>query len=109
VELREALSDVDDVTVLYVLAGSQVNAKTRHFVDELGLRDRIRFLVDPESATIDALGIRLDTPEPIERGVPLPSTYVLDREGKVVFADVRRDFHTWISSRIVIAALYQVP
>jgi peroxiredoxin len=109
VELREALADVDDLVVLYVLAGSQVNAKTRHFVEELGLRERIRFLVDPESATIDALGIRLDDPEPIEQGVPLPATYVLDREGIVRFADVRRDFHFWIASEIVVAAIQLIP
>jgi peroxiredoxin len=108
VELREALADVDDLVVLYVLAGSQVNDKTRHFVAELGLRDRIRFLVDPGSATIDDLGLRLETPEDVETGVPHPATYVIDREGVVRFADVRRDFHFWISSEIVVAAVHQV-
>lgn len=107
-ELREALADVDDLVVLYVLAEEQVNDKTRHFVEELGLRDRIRFLVDPGSATIDALGLRKEEPEAIESGVPHPATYVIDREGVVRFADVRRDFHFWIDSEIVVAALYQI-
>jgi len=109
VELRKALADVDDLVVLYVLSSEQVNAKTRHFVDELGLRDRIRFLVDPQSATIDALGLRLETPEPIEAGVPNPATYVIDREGIVRFSDVRSDFHVWLASEIVVAAIVQIP
>ena len=108
-ELRDALAEVEDLVVLYVLAGNQVNPKTRHFVEELGLRERIRFLVDDGSATIDALGLRLQTPEPMEAGVPHPATYVIDREGIVRFADVRKDYHVWIASEIVVAAIYQIP
>jgi len=109
VELRDALAGMDDLVVLYVLAGSQVNDKTRRFVAELGLRERIRFLVDPESATIDALGLRLETPEAIEAGVPHPATYVIDRRGIVRFADVRRDFHFWLASETVLEAVRRVP
>jgi peroxiredoxin len=109
VELRASLADVDDLVVLYVLAESQVNDKTRRFVEELGLRQRIRFLVDPGSATIDAFGLRREDPEAIEVGVPHPATYVLDRQGIVRFADVRRDFHVWIASEIVAAAIHQIP
>jgi len=109
VELRDALAEVDDLVVLYVLSSDQVNDKTRHFVDELGLRERIRFLVDPGSATIDSLGLRREPAEPMEIGVPHPATYVIDREGIVRFADVRKDFHFWIASEIVVAAVYQIP
>ena len=100
---------MDDLVVLYVMAEEQINPKTRYFVDELGLRDRIRVLADPGSTTIDALGLKLETPEPIEAGVPHPATYVIDREGVVTFADVRRDFHVWIASDIVVSAIHLVP
>ena len=108
-ELRKSLAEVDDLVVLYVLADRQVNEKTRHFVDGLGLRDRIRFLIDPSSGVIDSLGLRLEDAEPIEAGVPLPATYVLDRQGVVRFADVRRDFHVWIASEVVVAAILAIP
>jgi len=109
VELRSALAKVEDLVVLYVMAENQVNEKTRRFIDELGLRGRVRFLVDPGSATMDALGIRLLSPEQIEAGVPHPATYVLDREGVIRFVDVRSDYHVWIASEIVAAAIHQLP
>lgn len=108
-ELRQALAEVDDLLVLYVLADVQVNPKTRSFVDELGLRDRVRFLVDPGSTAIDALGIRKPDPEDIERGVPHPATYVLDRRGVVRLVDVREDFHVWLDPQVVIDALAAIP
>jgi peroxiredoxin len=94
--------------VLYVLASNQVNPKTHAFIRDQGLGERVRFLVDPESATIDALGLRRPDPEPIEVGVPEPATYVIDRAGVVRFADVRHDFQIWIDPAAVIAALRDV-
>ena len=98
-----------DLVVLYVLPDSQVNDKTLRFIDELGLRDRIRFLSDPGSRTIDRLGLRKADPEPMEVGVPHPATYVLDREGFVRFVDVREDFHIWLDAGVIVAALQKIP
>ncbi len=95
--------------VLYVLPDSQVNDKTLRFIDELGLRDRVRFLSDPGSRTIDRLGLRKADPEPMEVGVPHPATYVLDREGFVRFVDVREDFHIWLDAGVIVAALQKIP
>jgi peroxiredoxin len=100
---------VPDLAVLYVMAGEQINAKSIAFVDELGLRDRVRFLADPGSRAIDRLGLRRPRPEPIERGVPHPTTYVLDREGRVRFVDVREDFHHWLDPRLLVDALRTIP
>ena len=100
---------MDDAVVLYVMAESQINEKTRRFVDELGLRERVRFLADPESALIDRLGLRKLDPEPIEVGVPHPATYVLDREGAVRFVDVREDFHVWLDPALLLDALARIP
>jgi peroxiredoxin len=108
VELRDALRGIDDLVVLYVLASNQVNPKTHAFLHDQGLSDRVRLLVDTDSATIDALGLRRPNPEAIEAGVPEPATYVIDRSGVVRFADVRSDFQLWIDPAAVIAALREV-
>ncbi|MEN8184019.1 MAG: hypothetical protein ABFS46_15945 [Myxococcota bacterium] len=107
--MREALEGMPDLVVLYVLPDSQVNQKTLRFIDELGLRDRVRFLSDPGSAAIDRLGLRRPNPEPIEAGVPHPATYVLDREGRVRFVDVREDFHIWLDADVVVDVLQRLP
>jgi len=91
------------------MAGNQVNDKTLRFIDELGLRQRIRFAVDANSVAIDALGLRKQDPEPIEAGVPHPTTYLLDREGVIRFVDVRRDFHIWLDPHLVAETLARVP
>jgi peroxiredoxin len=109
VELRQALEDQDDLVVIYAMASNQVNAKTIRFLDELGLRGRIRFARDPNSAAIDALGLRRQNAEPIEAGVPHPTTYVLDRDGVVRFLDVREDFHIWVDPAEVVEALAKLP
>jgi peroxiredoxin len=98
-----------DLVVLYVLPDVQVNEKTLRFIDELGLRDRVRFVADPGSRTIDRLGLLKADPEPMELGVPHPATYVLDREGRVRFVDVREDFHIWLDAETVVAALREIP
>ncbi len=104
-ELREALAEQKDLEVLYVLPSSQMNAKSLRFIDELGLRERVRFLVDPGSAAIDRLGLRLENAEPMEQGVPHPTTYLLDRAGVVRFADVRRDYPIWLDTALIVEAL----
>ncbi len=103
-ELRSAL-EAHDVAVLYVMADNQINAKTLRFIDELGLRERVRFLADPGGGAIERLGLRLENPEPIERGVAHPATYLLDRDGRIAMMDVRRDYHVWLDPSLVIEAL----
>jgi peroxiredoxin len=90
------------------MAKRQLNARSLRFVDDYGLRNRIHFWVDPESRAIDALGLRRPNPEPIEEGVPHPSTLLLDREGIVRFADVREDFRLWLDPAVVREALAAV-
>ena len=104
-ELRQTLERFADVRILYVLASGQINPKTLRFIDENGLREQIRFLSDPESRTIEQLGLRLETPEPMEAGVAHPATYLLDREGRVRLVDIRRDFHIWLDPSLIVEAL----
>lgn len=108
-ELREAFAEDDDLRIVWVMADNQINDKTLRFIDGLGLRERVHFAVDAGSAAIDRLGIRKQDPEPIEDGVPHPTTYLLDRDGVVRFVDVRRDFHIWVAPSLLREALAEVP
>ncbi|MCA9505322.1 MAG: redoxin domain-containing protein [Myxococcales bacterium] len=91
--------------VVWVMSDAQINDRTRIFVDELGLAERVLFLADPKSHLIRELGLLKPDPEPIEKGVPHPTTLLLDRQGIVRFADVRTDFHFWLDPESVRTAL----
>ena len=78
----------------------QVNPKTVKFVRDHDIDFHV--LVDRDRKVIDRFGVGNDElAEAIEEGVPHPTTYVLDRDGKVVLMDVRKDFHHWLSSTIL--------
>jgi peroxiredoxin len=109
VELRNALAATPDLQIVWVMAKRQMNERSLLFVDDYGLRSRIHFWVDPDSRAIDALGVRRPNPEPIEEGVPHPTTLLLDRDGIVRFADVREDFHIWLDPAVVREALASLP
>ena len=95
-ELREAFAATPDLKIVWVMSDAQINDRSRVFIDELGLADRILFLSDPKSQLIQDLGILKADPESIEIGVPHPTTLLLDRAGIVQFVDVREDFHIWL-------------
>ena len=78
------------------MSAAQVSDRTRAFVEELGLGARILFLSDPRSRLIRALGILKQNPENIEKGVPHPTTLLVDETGIVRFVDVRENFHFWL-------------
>jgi peroxiredoxin len=91
------------------MASGQINDRTRAFVDENGLRDRVLFLADEDSAVIRELGILRPNAEPMEKGVPHPTTFIVDREGIVRFADVREDFHIWLAPEVILEQLAGIP
>jgi len=91
--------------VVWLMADSQINAKTLRFIDGLGLREHVVFAVAPGSRSIDRLKVRLESPEAIEAGVPHPTTLLLDREGTVRFVDVREDYHIWLDPSLVAEPL----
>ena len=95
-ELREAFAGTPDLRIVWVMSDAQINARTRAFVGELGLASDILFLADPKSRLIRKLGLLKKDPEPIETGVPYPTTLLLDRAGRIRFADVRIDYHRWL-------------
>ena len=104
-ELRQAFADIGDVAVVWVMVDNQINEKTIRYIDGLGLRDRVHFAVDRGGRAVDTLRVRLENPEPMEAGVPHPTTYLIDRDGLVRFIDVRRDFHIWLDPSMILEAL----
>lgn len=108
-ELRNELEAAPDLQIVWVMAKRQLNARSLRFVDDYGLRSRIHFWADPESRAIDRLGIRRPNPEPIEEGVPHPTTLLLDRDGIVRFVDVREDFRIWLDPALLREALAKLP
>lgn len=91
------------------MADNQISDKALRYIDGMGLRERIHFAMDPGSAAIDTLGLRRENAEPIEAGVPHPTTYLLDRNGVVRFVDARTDYHLWLDPAVVIEALAAAP
>ncbi len=87
------------------MADNQITDKAVNYIDGMGLRERIHFVMDPGSVAIDTLGIRLPDPETIEEGVPIPATYLIDGAGRVQFVDVRTDYHLWLDPAVVLEAL----
>lgn len=85
-----------DLRIIWVMSDAQINDRSRIFIDELGLADRILFLADPKSQLIRDLGILKEDPESIEIGVPHPTTLVLDKAGVVQFVDIRENYHFWL-------------
>jgi peroxiredoxin len=83
------------------MAKAQYNARSDRFVDDYNLRGRVHFWRDPDSRAIDALGLRRPKPEPIEAGVPHPTTLLLDRGGVVRFVDVREDYQRWLDPAVI--------
>ena len=104
-ELRDAFADTPDLLIVWVMSDAQINDRSRVFVGELGLAERILFLADPKSQLIRELGILKQDPENIEVGVPHPTTLVLDRTGTVQFVDVREDYHFWLDPKAMTDVL----
>ena len=107
-ELRNALDEAPDLRIVWVMAKRQWNARSLRFIDDYGLRSRIHFWADPDSRAIDALGLRRPNPEPIEQGVPHPTTLLLDRDGIVRFVDVREDVRLWLDPAVLREALAEL-
>ena len=107
-ELRRAFEKEPDLQIVWVMSDAQINDRTRVFIGELGLAARILFLADPKSQLIRELGILKENPEAIERGVPHPTTLLLDRQGVIRFVDVRENFHFWLDPAAMTQVLAQL-
>jgi len=97
-----------DLRIIWVMSDAQINDRSRIFIDELGLAERILFLSDPKSQLIRDLGILKENPESIEVGVPHPTTIVLDKAGVVQFVDVRENYHFWLDPAAVTDVLARI-
>jgi hypothetical protein len=100
VELRNALAEAPDLEIVWVMAKRQLNARSLRFVDDRAAQPH------PLGGPTAAPSTRSAAPpEPIEEGVPHPTTLLLDRDGIVRFADVREDFRIWLDPALLSEAL----
>ena len=95
--LRDFFESVPDLKIVWVMSDTQINERTRAFINEFDLANRVLFLADPKSQLLRDLGILKENPEHIEIGVPHPTTLLLDREGRIRFVDIRENFHFWLA------------
>ena len=98
----------DDLVIVWIHPSDQFTGKALQFIDAYDLRDRVVFAQDPDSAAIDRLGIRRLNANPVEVGVPHPTTFLLDRQGVVRFIDVRENYRTWLAPEMVVQALARI-
>jgi len=103
--LKRAFEEMPDLDIVWVMAAEQCSERTRRLIDEFGLRERIYFLTDPQSALIRRLGLLKPEPEVMEEGVPHPTTLLLDRDGIIRFVDVREDYQLWLDPDVLVTAL----
>lgn len=104
-ELRDTLQATPNLEIMWVMSDTQISPRTRVFIAELALADRIRFLADPKSSLIRALRLLKPNPDLLEVGVPHPTTVLLDRQSRVRFLDVRENYRFWLDSRLLLEAL----
>jgi len=107
-DLKHALGEVPDLEIVWVMAAQQISERTNRLIDEYGLRERIFFLADDQSAFIRELGVLKPEPDMMEEGVPHPTTLLVDRAGIVRFIDVREDYHFWLDPGVLVAALDEI-
>lgn len=107
-DLQRALGEVPDLEIVWVMAAQQISERTNRLIDESGLRERIFFLADDQSAFIRELGVLKPEPDMMEEGVPHPTTLLLDRKGVVRFIDVREDYHFWLDPSVLLVALDEI-
>ncbi len=107
--LSQTFEEVPDLAIVWVMAAEQCSERTRRLIGEYGLRERILFLADEQSALIRELGLLKPEPDMMEEGVPHPTTVLVDREGVVRFIDVREDYHYWLDPGVLVAALDSLP
>jgi len=74
------------VTVLMVYPGpsEKLQEHAREFSEDFGFPENFYFTIDPDYTMINKYGLRWDAP----KETAYPSTYVIDKKGKVIFAKV---------------------
>lgn len=75
-----------DATVVMVYPGpaADLDEHAKEFVEGNTFPANFRFVVDPDYAFVNAYGLRWDAPNE----TAYPSTFVIDADGKIVFAKV---------------------
>jgi peroxiredoxin len=107
-ELRTLLKENEEVRLLAVSVDD--HEKTKQLVEKIAAdgRGRINYtmLSDPDHKVIDGYGLHDPTYDGSKfDGIPHPSVYVIDKNGKVVWAKIELDYKVRPSNADIRAAL----
>ncbi|MFT4545308.1 MAG: peroxiredoxin [Bacteroidia bacterium] len=109
-ELGDFEKDFDQLGVRITLISPQSHQKSKNHAKRVGMD--YDFLVDVDNRAAKALGILHEDGLPAgfqalgyETDVPKPTTFVLDEDGKVIFADLTTNYRLRTRPEDVLAAL----
>jgi peroxiredoxin len=109
-ELTDFEKQFDELGVKITLISPQSHEKSRNHAKRVSMH--FDFLVDVESRAAKTLGILQEGGLPTgfqvlgyETDVPKPTTFVLDENGKVIFADSATNYRTRTSPKDILEAL----
>jgi peroxiredoxin Q/BCP len=89
------------VVMVYPGPAADLDEHAKEFVQGKTFPANFRFVVDPEYAFVNAYGLRWDAPNE----TAYPSTFIVDADGKIVFAKVSDDHGGRSSAEEVLKAL----
>ncbi len=89
------------VVMVYPGTDNQLGMKAKEFVAETELPKNFHMLIDPNYEFTNLYHLRWDAPAE----TAYPSTFVIDKEGKIVFAEVSKGHGGRSSVKDVLAAL----
>lgn len=109
-ELMDYKQKLDELGVVVTLISPQPHEKSRHFAQQVGIN--FDFLVDVNNRAATKLGIVQEHGLPAgfqlfgyQPHVPKPTTFVLNENGKVIFADLTTNYRLRTHPRDIIAAI----
>lgn len=111
-ELTDFKTKFDELGVKITLISPQSHQKSKNHAKHVGMN--FDFLVDVDNRAAKALGILHESGLPAgfqvlgyETDVPKPTTFVLDENGKVVFADLTTNYRVRTRPEDILKALKQ--
>ena len=89
------------VTLVYPGPAADLDEHAKEFVQGVKFPKNFRFAVDPDHAMVTDYGLRWDAPNE----TAYPSTFVIDQDGKIVFAKVSDSHGGRASAEEILKAL----
>ena len=99
--MAESQKSKTTVVLIYPGAAKGLNSQAQQFIGSREFPANFRFLLDPDYKFTKAYGLRWDAPKETAH----PSSFVIDREGKVVFAQISKSH----GGHVAVNSLLKIP